>query len=53
MKRVIGYVSIEKSLIVYRGLNFNTEEDYKEFLKQVDLKNKIYLNPSISSWTTF
>lgn len=52
-KELLDMYPLKKSLVVYRGLNFNTEEDYKEFLKQVDLKNKIYLNPSISSWTTF
>ena len=42
----------KEDLIVYRGLNFSSEKDYNEFLKQVDIKNKKYINPRISSWTT-
>ena len=51
-KELLDLYPTTNTMILYRGLNFYTEQAYKEFLNQVDLKNKIYINPSISSWTS-
>lgn len=39
-----------KPLTLYRGLNFNTEKDYKKFLESI--KSGYYIEHNLSAWTT-
>jgi hypothetical protein len=49
LKILVDRYPIEKSMPVYRGMNFSTKEQYEEFLKSIE--DGFYTSGGVSSWS--